>query len=315
MPAFSHKAKHYGLITLKVLIVLLTFGYVYSRLTTDESLAFTEYLGSLKLNSAVPYLWFITLAAANWCLEIGKWKSAAGVIRPISFKEAAKQSLASLTVSLATPNRIGDYGAKAVYFPAGDRKKILLLNFLSNLYQLSVTLVLGILGLILISRVYTLGVNTANVMIGLGILLLLFVLGFYFKRKEFVLKGLSIEKVLAYFKGLPTNLHLRLWLLSLLRYLVFSYLFLKLLRFFDADIPLSHAYPLIFAMYLFVSALPTIFILDVVVRGGVAVWLFSLEGIPEWPVLCAVLSSWLLNFAIPSIIGSYYLFTYKPPEQ
>jgi hypothetical protein len=65
-------------------------------------------------------------------------------------------------------------------------------------------------------------------------------------------------------------------------------------------------------MYLLVSIVPTIFIFDVVVRGGAAVWLFSFVGISETPVLCTVLSMWILNFVIPSIVGGIFMFTYRP---
>ena len=64
-------------------------------------------------------------------------------------------------------------------------------------------------------------------------------------------------------------------------------------------------------MYLLVSVVPSLFILDVVVRGGVAVYLFSLIGTPEWPVLATVTSMWILNFVLPAICGSYYVLKYK----
>jgi hypothetical protein len=64
-------------------------------------------------------------------------------------------------------------------------------------------------------------------------------------------------------------------------------------------------------MYLFVSVIPTIFIFDLVVRGGVAVWLFSMVGVSELTILSTVLSMWLLNFVFPAIWGSFYVANYK----
>ncbi len=80
---------------------------------------------------------------------------------------------------------------------------------------------------------------------------------------------------------------------------------------FGAEISFSEAIPLLFSMYLFVSVIPTIFIFDLVVRGGVAVWLFSLVGVSELAILSTVLSMWLLNFAFPAIWGSFYVVNYK----
>src|SRR5690606_39449750 len=81
-----------------------------------------------------PYIlsFLFLLVLSNWFFEILKWKTVVSVIENINFKTAAKQCLASLTVSLATPNRIGEYGAKAFFFASEKRKKILFLNFFSN---------------------------------------------------------------------------------------------------------------------------------------------------------------------------------------
>jgi hypothetical protein len=89
-------------------------------------------------------------------------------------------------------------------------------------------------------------------------------------------------------------------------------MFYGMLLFFNANIPFSEAMPLIFAMYLLVSILPTLFIFDVVIRGGVAVWLFSFAGIPELTVLSAVLAMWLFNFVIPALFGGFFVLTYQP---
>ena len=44
---------------------------------------------------------------------------------------------------------------------------------------------------------------------------------------------------------------------------------------------------------------------------SVAVFLFSQLGIDELTVLCIVLIMWILNFVLPSIVGSYYLMKLK----
>jgi hypothetical protein len=72
------------------------------------------------------------------------------------------------------------------------------------------------------------------------------------------------------------------------------------------------AIPLILSMYLLVSVIPSVFIFDVVVRGGVAVWLFSLAEVNELIVLSTVLVMWILNFVFPAIVGSILLIKHKP---
>ena len=129
----SNKSKQYLLLALKVIILAVTFGYIYVKLTQDTSLAFKDFIASLSFDRrSVLFLpLFIILAAGNWFFERLKWQTVTSNVAPISFKMALQQSLSALTVSLATPNRIGDYGAKIMYFPPDKRKQILLLT---NIY-------------------------------------------------------------------------------------------------------------------------------------------------------------------------------------
>lgn len=312
MIALSHKSKQYLLVTLKVFILGITFWYIYSKLGDANSQTLTSFFKSLHPEKSGSILLFIALAAVNWILEILKWKTIIKPVEKISFYEAFKQSLAALTTSLATPNRIGDYGAKAYFFQSEKRKQVLLLNFISNAAQMSITMFFGVIGLILVIARYRISFSRLHVL-GFGIVFIgLVLVGFAFKEKELVVKGLSLKNIYTYIKKLPFPLKRNVWIYSLSRYVCFSSLFFLVLRFFEVDISVSQAYPLIFAMYLLVSVVPTLFLLDVVVRGGVAVWLFSFAGVSELTVLCTVLAMWLLNFVIPATIGSYYVLTYKP---
>jgi len=316
MIALSHKSKQYGLIALKVLILSLTFGYIYQKLNSDTTLNFGEFIDTIKRSDADRWVYlviFISLAATNWCFEILKWKTVVSRIQKISFRQAAKQSLAALTVSLATPNRVGDYGAKALYYPKEKQKQILLLNFFSNFVQMGVTILFGILGLWFASQKIELPLASPKVIVLVIVIIVLMILGYLFKEKELLIKGLSLTKITKYIKTLPRVVISKTIVYSLLRYGIFSSLFFLLLNYFGAEISTAEAFPLIFVMYLFVSVIPTLFVLDVVVRGGVSLWLFSQVGISELTILSTVLAMWLLNFVIPAIWGSFYVITFKRP--
>jgi hypothetical protein len=65
-------------------------------------------------------------------------------------------------------------------------------------------------------------------------------------------------------------------------------------------------------MYLLSSLLAVMQLLDVVVRGGVAVLIFGLATTDESALLIITLIMWLLNVALPIIPGSYFILTYSP---
>ncbi len=315
MIAISHKAKQYLLPAAKVLIFALTFGYIFYKINYNPSLNFAEFIETISARASVSgylFLLFSFLAAANWFFEILKWQTLVSVIEKINFYTAMKQSLASLTVSLATPNRIGEYGAKALFFKPSKRKKILLLNFLSGGSQMLVTSFFGIIGLLFFLRNFNVAFSVKTLCyFGIGVILL-FAIGYYFKEKELLTKGFSISKTIQYIKQIPVRIKVKVLLFSLFRYVIFSAMFYGLLLFFGAEMPLLNAIPIIFTMYFLVSVTPTFFVFDVVIRGGVAVWLFSFLGVPELPILSTVLAMWLLNFVLPALFGSFFVLTYQP---
>ncbi len=318
MIAVSHKAKQYLLAAAKVLVLAVTFGYIFYKLKNNSSVNMEEFLAAIFSRGSVSgifFLFFLGLAAANWVFEILKWQTLISTFEKISFKTAAKQSLASLTISMATPNRIGEYGAKALFFTPKMRKKILLLNLFSNGAQLFATVLFGAFGLVYILRNFSINYTFSTIVFfGIGIAVII-TLAYYFKEKDLVLKGYSLGKIIRFFKRIPFHNKFKAVLFSIIRYSIFSGMFYGLLLFFGAQIAMGEAFPIIFAMYLLSSILPSIFILDVVIRGGVAVWLFSFVEIAELPVLSTVLAMWILNFVIPSILGSFFVLTYQPSTQ
>jgi len=314
----SNKTKQYLLITAKVLILTIVFVFIYRKLSNDRIFTNPDFFKAFKIKSIKTFIslgFFLLLAVLNWFFEILKWQTLVSTVQKINFRTAMRQSLSALTVSLATPNRIGDYGAKAVFFEKSKRKKVLFLNLIGNTAQLMVTTVFGIVGLIYLLINYEIDPAIGKIIIFLAVILV-GILGVYiFRKKTLLIKGLSFTKIWNKFKCMSAIIKLNVLAFSILRYLIFGSLFYILLRFFGATIIFDKAIFLIFAMYLLVSIIPTFFIFDVVVRGGVAVWLFAFVGTNEIPVLCTVLSMWLLNFLLPAVLGSIYVVTFKLQPQ
>ena len=74
------------------------------------------------------------------------------------------------------------------------------------------------------------------------------------------------------------------------------------------------AMTVITSMYLLSSIIPSIFIFDVVVKGSIGVFLFSMIEVDELTILSIITLMWLLNFVLPSVFGSYYVLNFNLPE-
>ena len=316
--ATSYKTKQFFLVLIKLSIVVGAFYFIYNKITSNENLEFSNFVDFLSKNdrfSAKTTVFLLILTVFNWFLEILKWQALVSFVKKISIYNALEQSLGSLTASLFTPNRVGEYGAKIMYFPKAQRKKIALMNVFSNSFQMTITVVLGIIGLSFFIQKYDPDINYYKVARFLGIILLVtFLVFFSLKKNVFAIRGFSVEKIIAYTKTLPLELYMKGLGLSLLRYLVFSFQFYFLLYLFGVDVSYFNAMIVITSMYFLASVIPSIFIFDVIVKGSVAVYLFDIVGVNELTTLSVIMIMWLLNFVLPSIIGAIFVVSFKLPE-
>ena len=312
--SLSYKTKQFFWLLIKLSIVVGCGYFIYQKLVENNQLQFSDFWGNLTKNNVFSlknsiFLFIFTLF--NWLLEIIKWKHLASFIQKISFTEATKQSLASLTTSLITPNRIGEYGAKAIYFEKPFRKQILGLNLVGNFYQMLMTILFGIVGFSYFVFQHKVSIDFHRVFRGL--LLGLFVItAFFFGAKHFNYRGYSYQKAREFIKRISTELNLKVAFLSLLRYLVFSHQFYFLLVIFNINLTYLNAISAITSIYFIASIIPMLSLFDVVLKGTVAVWVFSYFNIEPITILSITTLMWLFNFVLPAIIGSYFVLTFKP---
>ena len=304
MNSINHKAKQFLLLIIKLLIVSIALFYIYQQLQGDKKINWNVISSYLSLQSIGILLLFSTI---NWTLEIFKWKHLVSSFKEITFFEAMKQSLGSLTASIFTPNRIGEYGAKVLYFTKENSKQIVLLNFIGNSSQMLVTTFFGVIGILIID----LNFQVSNWVI-FGVLIGSTLLLFLFKNVE--IYGFSIQKLIQKITSFPLVFHRKNLLLSVLRYLVFSTQFYFLLLIFDISIPFEIAFGIIFSMYLLASIIPSIHLMDVAIKGSVAVYLFGLIGVESWKIIAITSLMWIFNLVLPVIIGSYFVLRFKPQK-
>ncbi|PTM09977.1 MAG: hypothetical protein DA407_04585 [Bacteroidetes bacterium] len=310
-----YKTKQLFFMLIKLSIVIGGFYFIYNRLTTNEHLNFNVFIDFLKENglfSMKIILFLMILTFFNWFFEILKWQNLVQIIEKISFFEAAKQSLAALTASLFTPNRIGDYAAKAVYFKSSKRRKVILLNLIGNMMQMTATTIFGITGFCLFIYAYNPEIDYYK--LGRFIIILVLVLSLTLigaKQSKFTIKGFSVKKVIDFISNIPKNVHLKNALYSIVKYLIFSFQFYILLQLFGVDVSYFNAMVVITTMYLAASIIPSVFIFDVVIKGSVALFVFEIVGVNDLTILSIIALMWILNFVIPSIIGSFFVIRFN----
>ncbi len=315
----QYKTKQFFFFLLKLAIVSSAFYFVYTKTIHNESIRFEVFIQQLEQRLLTDYkaiFILVCFTVANWFFEILKWKSLASFCRKLSFSEAFQQSLGSLTASLFTPNRIGEYGAKAIYFSKGNRRKIMLLNLLSNMMQMTMTIIAGSIGLVFFLTHFDVDIDLFRMQKLAYLLVFIMVSAIAVSLTGYKkIRGFYIEKIIGFIKSIPLNIHVLSAFYSLIRYFIFSHQFYFLLRLFGIETDYFTLMSLITSMYLIASVVPSLTLFDWLIKGSVAVWVFNFIGINELLIVTITLLMWCLNFGLPALIGSYFVLNFSLTDQ
>lgn len=285
------------------MIVGLAFLFIYNKLSKTEWLDWTDLKQILtqKLTIGSALLLFL-FSFFNRFFEILKWKNLANLLQVTTLYQAVKQVLSALVLSLFTPNGLGEYAAKALFFKKSEIKNVLLLNFVCNGIQIVINICFGLIGL-LILQYY----DWFSGVIAIGGVIFLFI---FFSRK-ITIKGLSLQKIIKKINQVPKLVHQKNIVLGLGRYLALwhqQYLFFLIL---GVDLPYFTLLATIMSVRFLASCLPNFQFLDFIVRGGVAVYFFGLLEINEWIVMLVIFLEWILNVMLPVAIGSFFVMKFR----
>ncbi|MDI1317729.1 hypothetical protein [Flavobacterium sp.] len=304
MITIPHKSKQFLVFLIKLLIVTAAFYFIYDQLANNDKLDWSKFQNLLKEKfSILGILFLLSFSFANRFLEILKWQNLVSFLKPISVGESTKQVLGALTTGIFTPNGLGEYAGKALYFEKSKTKQIIFLNLICNGIQMFLTILFGTIGLEIIGYWKW---SLAILLLAFAICLLALL------SKKFKIKGYSIEKLIDKINEIPKRIHNKNNFLALCRYLVFSHQYYFLFLAFDVDLPYLTMMATIAAVYFLASSLPSFQFLDFAVKGSVAVFFFGKLGVNEWIVVFISTLMWFLNVVLPVVIGSYYVLKFKP---
>lgn len=303
MISMNYKAKQFLVSLLKIIIVCGAFYFIYDQLANNEQLDWDKFLELLdRKKSFWGILFILSFSFFNRYFEILKWQNLVSSFQTINVATATEQVLSALTAGLFTPNGIGEYAGKALYFEKSKAATIVFLNLICNGIQLILTIVFGTIGLIYLGFYKW-------VLIIAAIVTVVFVVYFFFKK--ITIKGYSLETFVKKINEIPKSIHHKNILLAIGRYLIFSHQYYFLFLAFDVDVPYFTLMATITAVYFLASSLPTFQFLDFAVKGSVSLFFFGLIGVNEWVIIFISTLMWFLNIVIPVAIGSIYVLKFK----
>jgi MFS family permease len=323
--------KFYGFI-IKTAIIVVAFWFIYRRLFVKDNL--DETLRTFEDNFREPHFIKIMLIVGllmivNWGIETFKWKFLIRKIENVNFFKAIVAVLSGITVSIFTPNRIGEYAGRVFILDRADRWEGVLITMLGSMSQLLITIIAGSIGFVFFTYEYIdLSIDSEYLIYGLVPLILIVIIALIslFYNVSFLTRLMNklpgkLKKLRRYGKIFSDYSKWDLsvvMLLSLARYLVFITQFFLLLNLFESAIPYGEAIVMISMIYLVMAAIPTIALTELGIRGSVALYFIGLyfeshnpAGQNDLGIFTASSVLWLINLAIPALLGAIFVFKLK----
>lgn len=308
------KFKSWGLL-IKIGLFVLFAWMIYQQLFQKNQITqvWSDFESRLSEGPVHLFILAVILMPLNWLLETMKWRLLLPQNDRPAFRQCVKAILGGITLSLLTPNRIGEYGGRVLFIERNIRWSGVVATIVGSYSQNLVSVLFGILGIFAIFMVpdqLTLDIQLIwFVLIAAGMIVLT-TLYFRLDLVYRLIKPINFPKFLSNAKK-----HLSLiaeysnWILSsalglaLVRYLVFSFQFLLLLVFFGVDVPPLWMWFGITVIYLFHTGVPLPPFVDIMARSEIALLLWQMYDPNELSVMSASLCIWIINLATPALIG------------
>jgi len=328
-----HKNKTYNFI-IRFGIIAATYYFIYSQIFHKRKLdyvvdSFLELIDQPFLFLFI--LWIAILMIVNWGIEALKWQFLIGKIEKISFLSAFEAILAGISVSIFTPNRIGEWFGRVFILKTGNPWKGVFITMVGSLSQLLITIIIGAVSLLFYMPIYFGRTNLFSdydyLYYGIIFLVLVIIAALILIFLNVTALPSFVSRILKrkfvhfndYFSIISTFTSFELstvLILSFLRYCVFALQFYLLLMMFSVEIPLLHGLMIISMIFFIMTAIPTITLAELGIRGSISLYFIGLyfENFSTLTdkinigIVSASSSLWLVNLAIPALIGTIFVF-------
>lgn len=295
--------KYFNLI-IKVLIGVTAFGFIVFKLKDglNDNL---RYLNSTSIS--YNYISFcLLLMLVNWGIESFKWKFLIGRLVSISFFQAFKFVLTGITVSLVTPNRVGEIPGRVFLLNEPNKVKDLVwLTTMGSFSQLIITLVIGFVGVYLTRDIFALYLTVGLLLILSVVIILTIGLFLFFQKIPKLLNKVTFFEKIGATKSSQLSLTdlVSALVISAVRYGVFCIQYWLILKAFNIELILISEIMLIPVCFLIASIIPTILLSEIGVRSSVAIFVFGMISDNVMAIVISSLLLWTINIALPGLLG------------
>lgn len=293
----------------KLLLLFSTFGFIFYKIFYAyhlEDLLMQSQQIDMGLSQTLLFVTAFVLMGFNWMLEASKWQLLINKNEKFTYFEALKAVLSGVTLSIITPNQIGDFAGRIIHLKKYNKLKGAIVTVIGHTAQMFMTAAFGLYAMIWFFEDQ--GRITTTMATALYITLFVFIVaGVLAYLNLHLLTRLKMkEKFKEYFAvfGIYKRKELlQVMIFAFLRYSVFICQYYLFLNLYGVDIGNDKAFACIIATLCAQSFVPSFILIELGMRGVSALWFFGLYTENVVGVLLSAYTLWIVNLMIPGLLG------------
>lgn len=306
-------------ILIKLLVFILLAWVIYQQVFEKDKIdeIWALFTKSLERQHVHFLILAILLMPVNWVFETLKWRVLIEKIESLTFAKSFIAILAGVTLSLFTPNRIGEYGGRVLFVKAENNWKVVIATLVGSFSQLLIILSMGIIGLsYFIHHLIELDPYlTRGVIVLMMALVALMFFCFYnieqvipiARKIPLIIRFKRFFKHVKVLKDYNSRTLSKALRFAMLRYSVYSLQYFLLLQYFGIEVSFLDGITGIATIFLLQTSIPLPPLLGLVMRGEIAILVWQSFGADELNILAATFVLWVLNLIVPALAGILFI--------
>ncbi len=319
MKQFWTKNKKW-IVYVKALLAFFTIGFIIYKLfgayKIDEK--FSSFTFTFSFSNSIILLAVILLMGLNWGFETAKWHLLVNRYEKLSYANSLKAIFSGVTLSIITPNQIGDFAGRIIHLQTLNKIKGSLITVIGHTAQVIITGVFGMYALLAFGAQLDYNIYLKWKIIALVMFIIQVIVIWLYIHIHLLYKYLNLntwfkkyQHYIQVFNAYNKTQLAKLLLFSCIRYIAFLSQYVLLLYFFGVNIGLVNSIIGVISIFCIQSIVPSFILLDIGLRGASALFIFGElsnydKGI-ELGVLLSAYSLWIINMMFPALLGLYFI--------
>jgi hypothetical protein len=255
----------------------------------------------------------LLLLPINICIEAIKWQVLIGKLEKVTFQWSLRSLVSGIALGVMTPNNLGDFVGRVMHLDKLNKWKGALIAVIGHTAQVMCAAIPGIFVYIFMFNELPFVASNFNLLLVILILLSIGSIIAYFYM-PILSKWIKHQKLSYYadvFAKYSKQDLLLVFMLSLLRYTVFTMQYVLLTQFFEVGPSYMQSTQAVVATLCAQLFMPSFLLVEIGMRGASALFFLGIYSTNVVAILLSAYTLWIINIMLPTLWGLIIIYQYK----